>query len=98
MINCLVLQTHPKCVVDVFGGTGTVTTSMPCVKKQYLNEYDKVVFNFMEMVKLYSKDVLQCAREINEEIRNIEKTDKRFYMGEDFLFEKKMVFSILRSP
>lgn len=92
MINCLILQTHPKCVIDVFGGTGTVTTSMPCVKKQYLNEYDKVVYNFIEMVKYHSSIVLRYAREINEEIRNIKKSDERFINGEKIFLEQKETY------
>lgn len=70
-ITRMINNVYPSRIIDVFGGTGTVTAALPQGKIKILNEFELFTWNFLDCVKQNAKGVLNCCRAMHRDLLSI---------------------------
>lgn len=75
VFNEIISQLEYSNFVDLFGGLGAITTSKYPKGKEYINDFDKSVANFLLTISQQPKNLELACKKLLEDIKN--KPDKR---------------------
>jgi len=70
-------QVHYTDFVDVFAGLGTITAMKPMISKEYLNDYDEVIYKFLLTIRDFPELLVKWENKIFEDICSKKDENKR---------------------